>query len=71
MEKLISYIENLLKWANETPDRARTFYDQAFGGLQFYILEHSLSKDEFAELEDKWYFTYRPAFEAIMRGGAV
>lgn len=71
MEKLINYIENLLKWTKETPEHAKTFFNQAFGALQFYIIEHNLSADEYAELETKWNETYKPAFEAVMYGGAV
>lgn len=71
MEKLLQYIENHLKWASQTPDHAKTFFNQAFGALQFYIIEHSLSNDEYIALEAKWNYTYKPAFEAIMYGGVV
>ena len=66
MEKLINYIENHLKWAKQTPDRARTFFDQAFGAVQFYIIEHGLSGAEFSELETKWNECYKPQFEEVM-----
>lgn len=69
MEKLISYIEILLKWSKDTPDYANTFFNQAFGAVQFYIIERNLSNAEFAELETKWYETYKPSFEVIMYGG--
>lgn len=70
MKKLINYIEMELKWTNQTPEHAHTFFNQAFGALQFYIIEHSLNGDEFAELENLWNEKYRPQFEAIMYGGA-
>ena len=70
MEKLLQYIETHLKWASQTPDNAKTFFNQAFGALQFYIIEHNLSNEEFANLETKWNTTYKPSFEAIMYGGA-
>ena len=69
MEKLLQYIENHLKWASQTPDQAKTFFNQAFGAVQFYIIEHSLSNSEFSALETKWNTTYKPAFEAIMNRG--
>lgn len=69
MEKLLQYIETHLKWASQTPDHAQTFFNQAFGAVQFYMIEHSLSGDEFTTLETKWNETYKPAFEAIMYGG--
>jgi hypothetical protein len=68
METLTTYIENHLKWAKQTPDQAKTFFNQAFGAVQFYIIEHSLSNSEFSALEAKWNTTYKPAFEAIMYG---
>jgi hypothetical protein len=71
MDKLLNHIETLLKWANQTPDHAKTFLHQAFGALQFYIIEHGLSASEYVDLETKWNTTYRPAFEAIMYGGDV
>lgn len=71
MEKLIQYIESHLKWASQTPDHAKTFFNQAFGAVQFYIIEHNLSAEEFADLETKWNTTYKPSFEAIMYGGDV
>jgi hypothetical protein len=70
MEQLLQYIETLLAGASRTPDYAKTFFSQAFGALQFYIIEHSLSADEYADLETKWNTTYKPSFEAIMYGGA-
>ncbi len=70
MEKLINYIENHLKWARQTPDAAKIFFNQAFGAVQFYIIEHNLYDAEFTALETKWNETYKPAFEAIMYGGA-
>ena len=70
METLLHHIETLLKWASQTPDHAKTFFNQAFGALQFYIIEHNLSGDEFTALETKWNTTYKPSFEAIMYGGA-
>ena len=70
MEKLINYIEMHLKWA-QTPESAKTFFNQAFGAIQFYIIEHNLSNEEFAELETKWNEVYKPAFEAVMYGGDV
>jgi hypothetical protein len=71
MEKLLQHIETLLKWASQTPDHAKTFFNQAFGALQFYIIEHNLSNSEFSALETKWNTTYRPAFEAIIYGGVA
>ena len=71
MEKLFQYIENHLKWASQTPDHAKTFFNQAFGALQFYIIDHNIYDEEFTILETKWNTTYKPAFEAIMYGGAV
>lgn len=69
MEKLLNYIETLLKWASETPGHAKVFFNQAFGALQFYIIEHNLSVDEYANLEIKWNTTYKPSFEVIMYRG--
>ena len=70
MEKLINYIENHLKWAKQTPESAKIFFSQAFGAVQFYIIEHNLYDEEFTALETKWNTTYKPAFEAIMYGSA-
>ena len=70
MEKLLQYIETHLKWAAQTPESAKTFFHQAFGAVQFYIIEHNLYDEEFTALETKWNTTYKPAFEAIMYGGA-
>ena len=49
MEKLIDYIEMELKWTKQTPQYAHTFFNQAFGALQFYIIEQGSSGDEFAD----------------------
>ena len=70
MEKLLQHIETYLQWASQTPIYATAFFYQAFGAVQFYIIEHTLSAEEFAILETKWNTTYKPAFEAIMGGGA-
>jgi hypothetical protein len=70
MEKLIDYIEMVLKWTKQTPQYAHTFFNQAFGALQFYIIEQNISGDKFAELETLWNEKYRPQFEEIMYGGA-
>lgn len=69
MEKLINYIEMELKWAKQTPQYAHTFFNQAFGALQFYIIEQNIGGDEFAELEKLWNKKYRSQFEEIMYGG--
>ena len=69
MEKLTNHINTLLKWARETPENATVFFHQAFGALQFYIVEHSLDGDAYTELETLWNETYRPAFEFVMYGG--
>jgi hypothetical protein len=69
MEKLINYIEMELKWTKQTPEHAHTFFNQAFGALQFYIIEQNISGDEFAELEKLWNEKYHPQFEEIMYGG--
>ena len=69
MEKLINYINTLYKWSVQSPESAKTFFNQAFGAVQFYIVEHNLSGEEYTELETKWNGTLRPAFEAIMYGG--
>lgn len=71
MEKLISYINTLYKWSVQTPNEAKVFFNQAFGAVQFYIIEHNLSGEEYTELETKWNETLRPAFEAIIYGGDV
>lgn len=71
MEKLLQHIETLLKWASQTPEAAKTFFNQAFGALQFYIIEHNLHGEEYTNLETKWNTTYKPSFEAIMYGGDV
>ena len=70
MKKIINFIEMEFKWAKQTPEHANTYFGQAFGALQFYIIEHSLRGDEYAELETLWNEKYRPQFEAIMYGGA-
>lgn len=69
MEKLINYIDTLYKWSVQTPNEAKTFFNQASGAVQFYIIEHNLSGEEFTYLEDEWNAVFRPAFEAIMYGG--
>lgn len=69
MEKLINFIEMQLKWAKQTPKNADAFFHNAFGALQFYILEHDLHNDDYANLETLWNEKYRPAFEAILYGG--
>ena len=69
MEKLLNYIETHLKWSAQTPESAKTFFNQAFGAVQFYIIEHNLHGEEYTILETKWNETYKPAFEAIMYGG--
>ena len=66
MEKLINFIEMQLKWAKETPENANSFFHNAFGALQFYIVEHSLNDTDYAELESKWNHKYRPLFEGII-----
>lgn len=70
MENLIRYIDNLYKWSTQTPQFAKTFYNEAFGAFQFYILDRGLSGDEYTELETLWNTKYRPNFEAIIYGGA-
>ena len=70
MEKLINYIDTLYNWSVQTPNEAKTFFNQAFGAVQFYIIEHNLSGEEYADLENKWNVVFRPAFEAIIYGGA-
>lgn len=69
MEKLIQFIETQLKWAKLETETANSNFHSAFGALQFYILEHSLSGDEYVELETLWNETYRPQFEAIVYWG--
>lgn len=69
MEKLINYIDMLYKWSVRTPNEAMTFFNQAFGAVQFYIFEHNLSGEEFNYLEDEWNAVFRPAFEALIYGG--
>lgn len=69
MEKLIQFIEMQLKWAKLETETANHNFHNAFGALQFYILEHSLSDNEYAELETLWNETYRPQFEAIVYWG--
>ena len=71
MEKLINFIEMQLNWAKQTPNTADAFFHNAFGALQFYIIEHNLSSAEFAELETLWNTTYRPQFEELVYGGEV
>lgn len=66
MEQLFNYIDNLLKWSKQTPAAAETFFNQAFGAVQFYILEHNLSAEDFTALENKWNQVYRPQFEEEM-----
>ena len=71
MEKLIYFIEMQLNWAKQTPNSANAFFHNAFGGLQFYIIEHSLNNEDYAELEKVWNETYRPQFEELVYGGEV
>lgn len=68
MEKLINFIEMQLRWAKQTPESAKVFFHNAFGALQFYIIEHSLHNEDYAELETLWNETYRPQFEKIVYG---
>ena len=69
MEKLINFIEMQLKWAKQTPESADNFFHNAFGAVQFYIIEHNLYDEEYTALETKWNETYRPQFEEIVYGG--
>ena len=69
MNELINHINNLLTWAKQTPDHATAFFHQAFGAVQFYMIEHDLRGTEYAELETLWNETYKPAFEFVMYGG--
>ena len=69
MEKLIYFIEMQLNWAKQTPNTANAFFHNAFGGLQFYIIEHNLKNEDYAELEKLWNETYRPQFEELVYGG--
>lgn len=70
MEQLLNYIGNLLAWASQTPNHATAFFHQAFGAVQFYMIEHDLRGNQYTELETRWNTTYKPAFEAIIYGGA-
>lgn len=69
MNKLINFINQQLTWAIQTPDHANAFFHNAFGALQFYMIEHDLRGNEYAELETLWNETYKPAFEFVMYGG--
>lgn len=69
MEKLINHISTLLNWAKETPSHAIAFFHQAFGAVQFYMIDHDLRGNQYAELETLWNETYRPQFEALIYGG--
>ena len=71
MDKLINYIEMQLKWAKLETETANSNFHNAFGALQFYIFEHSLTGKEYSELETLWNETYRPQFEAIVYWGEV
>lgn len=71
MEKLINFIEMQLNWAKQTPNSANAFFHNAFGALQFYIVEHNLHNEDYAELEKVWNETYRPQFEKLVYGGEV
>ena len=71
MEKLIDFIEMQLNWAKQTPNTADAFFHNAFGALQFYIIEHNLNNEDYAELEKVWNETYRPQFENLVYGGEV
>ena len=66
METLLQYIGNLLTWARQTPDHAIAFFHQAFGAVQFYMIEHDLRGNQYAELETLWNETYRPQFETLV-----
>lgn len=68
MEKLINFIEMQLNWAKQTPNSANAFFHNAFGALQFYIIEHNLNNEDYAELEKVWNETYRPQFEELVYG---
>ena len=69
METLTNYIENLLKWTRQTPENALTFFNQAFGAMQFYIIEHNLHNAEYTALETLWNESYRPQFMVLITGG--
>ena len=69
MEKLINFINQQLLWAKQTPVNAIVFFHNAFGALQFYMIEHDLRGTQYAELETLWNETYRPQFEALSYGG--
>lgn len=69
MEKLINYLDILLGYAKRTPLCVRTFYDCAFGAVEFYIFEHPVTASECDEVETLWNETYKPQFEALMYGG--
>ena len=71
MEKLINFIEMQLNWAKQTPNSADAFFHNAYGALQFYIIEHNLHSEDYAELEKVWNETYRPQFEELVYGGEV
>lgn len=66
MQKLIDFINQRLKWANENREYAQSMFHQAYGALQFYIETSGIDNTEYRTLELLWEHTYLPAFEDIV-----
>lgn len=68
MEKIIKFVEMHIKWAEQDPKNAHINYNQAFGALQFFLIDHTDEYIKYAPLETKWNEVYRPKFEQIIYG---
>lgn len=65
MEELIKYIESRYAYAQVNSDRfsRETFFSQAFGAIEFYLMLHPEHEDT---IKLMWEETYTPKFNALV-----
>jgi hypothetical protein len=66
MNTLTTYLNYTLNAAKNPCFEASTFYNQAFGAVQYHLFQ--FPQDEY-EVVKMWDEVYKPAFEAIIYGG--
>ena len=64
METLKAYVMCCLRNCEKATDNRRIWMDQAFGAVQFYVVEHPTSFDE---VEQMW-SNFKPRFEYRVYG---
>lgn len=63
IKQILNYIDTRIAKAAIYPSDAKTFMNQAFGALDFYLLNNP---NDFNQLEQMWNNTYKPQFEKII-----